>query len=301
MHKFYGQFEPPVDRFIYERYFRDEGIKGVFVECGAFDGLTENSCRFFEETLGWKGFNIEPVPWVYEKLCNNRPDTTNLNFALSDKVGTSTFTAVDHPVFGVDCTNGSLAHTAKHLSMLEADGCHFIEVPVRLLTWSEFVIQNGIKHVDLLVLDVEGHEVSVIEGMQDCSVLPDIFCIEIGHLDFFEIRSRLEKLGYVYDVSSHVNAFFIKRDLTSLFLFRLNHFKGVRLQIAEELTSVLEGTSAEVPHHEETVATLVAQKNSLLEELDSVRAHLHELTDLYNNIVTSKTWKIVERIRSFRR
>jgi hypothetical protein len=38
--RFYGQFDPPVDRFLFERYFAGSKRPGVFIECGAFDGET---------------------------------------------------------------------------------------------------------------------------------------------------------------------------------------------------------------------------------------------------------------------
>ena len=104
MNKFYGQFEPKVDEFIFRRYFPDENINGVFVECGAFDGETESSCKYFEETMGWTGFNIEPVPWIYEQLCIKRPRSKNLNLALSNIVDKAKFKAVIHPEFGKNCT-----------------------------------------------------------------------------------------------------------------------------------------------------------------------------------------------------
>lgn len=328
MHKFYGQFEPQVDKFIFERYFKDEGIKGVFVECGAFDGLTENSCKFFEETMGWKGYNVEPVPWVYESLCKNRPDSTNLNFALSDKIGTATFTAVDHPDFGVDCTNGSLAHTEKHFSMLEQAGCKFVRVEVDLLTWPEFIQRNDISHVDLLVLDVEGHELSVIDGMYGCDILPDVFCIEIGHLDFGEIRHKLSHLGYVYDVSSHVNAFFIKKEVVSLFTFRASRFEDNPVQVVSEVASIPDEaqhdmevqyskiTSLTLENHklkEEVVAltehdmevqhlktTLALENHRLKEEVAALTEHLNQVTSLYKSVVSSKGWRLVEAIRKIR-
>lgn len=220
MRKYYGQFEPSVDRFLFERYFNDESIRGVFVECGAFDGLTECSCKFFEETLGWKGYNFEPVPWIYEQLCSNRPASRNLNFALSNAIGESVFRAVVHPHFGKNCTNGSLQHTPTHSEMLEADGCTIIDVAVRLRTWRDFVEAEGVTHVDLFVLDVEGHELAVLEGMKDCPILPDLMCVEIGHLSFDAVRTSLHQLGYRYDISSHVNAFFIRNDCVPLFALR---------------------------------------------------------------------------------
>ena len=56
--RFYGQFDPPVDRFLFERFFAGSKRPGVFIECGAFDGETESSCKFFEESLGWWGTGI---------------------------------------------------------------------------------------------------------------------------------------------------------------------------------------------------------------------------------------------------
>jgi hypothetical protein len=116
--KFYGQFDPPVDSFIFRHYFPDTGFKGVFVECGSYDGLTECSCKFFEETMGWTGYNLEPLPWIYQDLCRNRPGSYNFNVALSDHNGQATFQAVIHPHFGDRCTNGSLKHTEAHAKWL---------------------------------------------------------------------------------------------------------------------------------------------------------------------------------------
>lgn len=279
MHKFYGQFTPPVDQFIFERYFRDIGIKGVFVECGAFDGLMECSCKFFEESMGWKGYNIEPVPWVYKRLCENRPASININRALSDKSGLATFQAVDHPTFGKECTNGSLAHTNAHRSLLQEGGCSFIPVEVSLMSWRDFVQQYNLARVDLLVLDVEGHELSVIEGMRGCEVLPDLICIEVGHLDFEEIRNQLGVLGYIYDISSHVNAFFVKSEKIPLFTLRA----------ATSNVSVTElGNQSQL-------------LGNLVEENQRLTKRVEELTWLYREITSSKLWKVVEKIRQWRR
>ncbi|MEI9889737.1 MAG: FkbM family methyltransferase [Caulobacteraceae bacterium] len=52
-----------------------------------------------------------------------------------------------------------------------------------MITWRDFVKQQRIDHVDLFTLDVEGHELAVIEGMKDCAVLPDVLCVAAGHLE----------------------------------------------------------------------------------------------------------------------
>lgn len=218
--KFYGQFDPPVDRFIFERYFPDKGISGVFVECGAFDGVMESSCKFFEETLGWRGFNFEPVPILYDRLVVNRPLAVNIDCALSDKDGFSQFRHAIHPELGGHFGNGSIDHHPAHLADLQLRGCTFDEFKVRTTTWKKFIEENKVDHVDLMVLDVEGHELSVLDGMKDCSVLPDVMCVEFGHIGLERLRGRMSSLDYVYDISSNGNAFFVRKDRLDLFALR---------------------------------------------------------------------------------
>lgn len=218
--RFYGQFGPPVDCFLFQRYFPDRDIQGVCVESGAFDGVTESSCKFFEETMGWQSYNIEPMPNAFERLIANRPASKNYHFALSDRCGKATFRQVSHPDLGLHFGNSSLSHTDLHLKDLQDRGCQFTEIEIPTMTWKEWISREKIPCVDLLVLDVEGHELQVIEGMMGSTVLPEIICVEIGHLSFGRVRQALSVLGYVYDITSHVNAFFIRADRLSLFALR---------------------------------------------------------------------------------
>lgn len=229
MYQFYGQFDPPVDRVLFERYFPDRNIRGTFVECGAYDGLVESSCKFFEETLGWTGYNLEPSPPNFRALQRNRPRSRNLPIGLSNQDGRASFMHAISPVHGEGFGNGSIQHTSAHLEALKNEGCTFERYEIEVMRWDSFVKREGVTHVDLFVLDVEGHEMQVIEGMHGCPVLPDILCIEVGHLSFDEVRSALARLGYVYDIGSHVNAFFIKAERVALFaLRRLDFFANPR-------------------------------------------------------------------------
>jgi FkbM family methyltransferase len=226
---FYGQFNPPVDAFIFNRYFPNRNFKGTFIECGAFDGVTISSCKFFEESLRWNGYNLEPVPIIFEKLCTNRPSSNNFNIGLSNFIGTATFTEAEHPEVGFNFGNGSLAHVDSHKAYLKDLGCIFHKMEVSLTTWKEFIKDQLIKQVDLFVLDVEGHELSVIDGMLDSDVLPTVLCVEVGHIDVNIIKSKLEPLGYIYDTSSHVNAFFIKENMKTSFMLRRAFYGPINL------------------------------------------------------------------------
>jgi len=206
--KFYGQWDPPVDKFLYDNYFKDKR-NGICIECGALDGLLESSCKFFEETMGWTTINVEPVPPLYEMLCNNRPDSINVRAALSGQSGAAEFMHAIHPSLGRRFGNGSLAHTPTHKQSLIKDGCKFEKYDVDLITYPELLEIAEIKELDLFVLDVEGHELQVLDGMHGSKILPKVFCIEHGHLGQ-QIDKYLSKLGYRFDKKSHNNSFYVK-------------------------------------------------------------------------------------------
>lgn len=207
--RYYGQWNPPVDKVLHENYFKDKN-NGVCIECGALDGVLESSCKFFEEFKGWTCVNVEPAPPTYEMLCKNRPDSINIMAALSNKSGTATFTHAIHPSYGQRFGNGSLAHTKDHKQSLLRDGCKFETYEVETITYQGLLNRSGIKSLDLFVLDVEGHELQVLEGMKNAILLPKIFCIEHGHLGN-KLNNHLNELGYKFDMKSHNNSFYIKK------------------------------------------------------------------------------------------
>lgn len=208
--KFYGQFDPPLDRVLYERYFEKRRKPGVFVECGAFDGVTSATCKFFEETLGWRGVNVEPSPPIYAELVKNRPGSTNVNAALAAGAGRATFHGIVHPQYGEKCSNGSLRHHPIHKAYIDDAGWEVKPYEVETVSWCDFVARQGLTRVDLFVLDVEGCELDVVAGMKGARVLPRIFCAEHGHLGVPALRAAIEPLGYRYDGSAEVNSFFVR-------------------------------------------------------------------------------------------
>lgn len=287
--KFYGQFEHQVDRFIFERYFPDTNIRGTFVECGAFDGQTECSCKFFEETMGWTAYNLEPVPWIFERLQANRPRSNNFNLGLSDKSGTASFQSVIHPRYGRQTTIGAIDHSPELKAALEADGCTFEPVDIQVLCWSDFIAKTGLKEIDLMVLDVEGHELAVLSGMQNSPVLPKVMCVEFGHAGFDDIRAVMNAMGYEYDTNSHANAFFIRRE--ALAAITLRHLAKPAPSTAAEDAALIENLTQRLADSERETSNLSAR-------VEFLQKRETELVDLYNSMIGSKAWKLA---RFFRR
>jgi FkbM family methyltransferase len=83
------------DRYLLENFFRGKR-NGVFLDVGAYDGEKFSNTLFFEESLGWKGLCVEPLPSAFQKLRARRSSICE-NVALSDFAGEAEF---------LDCDSG---------------------------------------------------------------------------------------------------------------------------------------------------------------------------------------------------
>jgi FkbM family methyltransferase len=203
-----GQFL--IDKYLHKTFFQNKR-GGFFVECGAVDGELETTCKFFECNLEWTGINIEPVPNLFKLLEHNRPNCTNLNVALSDKQCVATFAHAVHPRHGSIFGNGSLRHDEAHMEDLVKQGCRFEKYEVQCDKFSN--VFKPAREIDLFVLDVEGHELSALNGIMDLDVkyLPKIFCIEHSFAGIKNISNMLKTTHKLYSVQKH-NAIYTKTD-----------------------------------------------------------------------------------------
>ena len=205
-------------------YFPNK-VSGTVVECGTAEGYHEPSVSL--EKSGWKFYGFEPDPRFYSILLKTRPSGTNLPFALSDK---NELVEFEISAWG---GNSSLKHCNFHKNELMSydaqfdDGTKFKKIWVTSITWESFIKRYNIGHVDLFILDVEGSELSVINGMRKSQIWPDVLCVEFGYSDhknslmnerkkenfsgFKIIKDILKPLGYEFDYLNHNNLMFSKK------------------------------------------------------------------------------------------
>lgn len=207
--KFYGQFSNPrVDEYLYNTFFKNKQ-NGFFIECGAFDGITESSCKVFDD-IGWDGINIEAIPSEFLKLKNNRPNNTNLNIGLCGLEECGQI----KKFFTVQRTDGSHLgwggfHNEEKLKEISRHNVFIKSVDIKTLSFPT-LIKNYIndKTIDLFVLDVEGYELEVLKGLVTSSSLPKVLCIEFPQVGLHNISNIVTSVGYKYHSIKHNNVHF---------------------------------------------------------------------------------------------
>lgn len=165
---------------------------GVVVEMGGFDGKTFSNSWFFQYAVNWRALLVEAFPGNYEKMVVNRPDAINVFGAICPEDSVAFQPAISA------ATGGVLKDMSESHKQQFADGsAAVLDVPCMML--SELFQKNGIRHVDLFFLDVEGGELTVLETF-DWSIRIDIFVVEmdarVPEKDE-AVRQLLYKRGYV--------------------------------------------------------------------------------------------------------
>ena len=167
MNTFYGQLGE--DEHVHKIYFPTLR-NGTFLEMGALDGITYSNTKFFEDTMGWSGVLIEPIPSSFAKLEVNRPNCKLFQYAVSTKEGI------------VDIyENGAVSSVKENTTDDFYNRWHgwkntpLVQVPTRRL--GSILHEAGIKRIDFWSLDVEGSEFEALETM-DWSIPVDVLCIE---------------------------------------------------------------------------------------------------------------------------
>lgn len=164
-------FTNPVHSFL-RSFSRSLDHRPFFVQLGSNDGLVGDPIREFVIDWGWRGILIEPVPYCFERLQQNyeyiarsRPeDLTFINAAISDRAGQVDFWIVDQKKLAqlpfhqrqIAPRIGSL--DPKHLSRQAEVEEMTQKISVDALDWETLLERQGIKQVDLVHMDVEGHE-----------------------------------------------------------------------------------------------------------------------------------------------
>lgn len=182
---FYSQYAEDV---MLAELFSDQ--KGICVEVGANDGVTFSNTKHFEE-IGWKCILVEPTPTLCKKIRGCR---TGLLFecAASSSEGEMTL----HVAEGHDLYS-SLEPQGTMSSELEQRQTPIHGISVKVRTLNDILSEAAATQIDFVSIDVEGHELSVLQGFDLSRWRPKILLVEDNSdMDRTGVERHLTANGY---------------------------------------------------------------------------------------------------------
>ena len=168
------------DIFLNENIFKNKK-NGTYIELGALDGILYSNTKFFEDTLNWTGILIEPHPNNFILLKQNRPNNFLFNNLVSCHEEPLIFRYFVNNHSAVSGVENTLSQ--HHFdTYFESDNewnksLQQNKIVIKPTKLSEIIRETKLTHIDLLSLDVEGHEYEVLQSW-DFSIPIDIILIE---------------------------------------------------------------------------------------------------------------------------
>lgn len=178
---------------------------GYFIEAGANDGVRQSNTYYLEKRLGWSGLLVEPVPRLAARCRKNRPGSVVEQCVLVDAGHTGgTFEVMDLDLMTIVVDQEQRGRdTEQHIRDAErVQGISRSVVHVKGRTLTELLDAHSVTSVDLLSLDVEGAELTVLAGLDLDRHAPRLVLIETKEPDL--VGSRLgDRYTLVAQLSHH--------------------------------------------------------------------------------------------------
>lgn len=183
------------DKFIEDYLINNNFIvPPLFLDIGAYDGITFSNSKLFEEKYGWKRVMVDAkeeeitkIGGFYEFISPNKGEYADFHFE-AEKWG--------------------LAHIIPNTKG-EGKKC---------ITLSEFCSRENIEEIGILSIDIEGREIECVEELfKNTTIRPFIICIEGNSAEEkTKIRESLSK-EYTEIKELNVNLIFVLKDRNKYF------------------------------------------------------------------------------------
>ena len=176
----------------------------VFMQIGAFDGVSCDPLREFVIAHGWQGILVEPQPTAYQKLVTNYREQQGLifkNCAVTQSRGELELYIVsgdDMPDWVGGLAGFSRESIEKHESIIPGISKHITSIRVPTVTFADLLSELPAP-LDLLQIDTEGFDAQLLEMFPFGQCLPSLIHFERKHLSpqvLDDCLKNLHKYGY---------------------------------------------------------------------------------------------------------
>lgn len=168
---------------------------GYFVEAGASDGIELSNTYLLEKEFGWSGICVEPIPDIFKKLVENRPNSRCFQSPLFSEADKD----VVFSIAGYSLVSGITDFIGdkwkEHVKSTKRDVTIKTDTLMNILDKS-----NAPKFIEYLSLDTEGSEFEILKNFDFSKYKFGL--VDIEHNDVepsrTQIRELLLKNGYTY-------------------------------------------------------------------------------------------------------
>jgi FkbM family methyltransferase len=194
------------------RAFATAFPEAVFIEIGANDGEQHDHLGPLIRTNRWRGVMVEPVPYVFARLCRNYGGLERValeNAAIADTDGQRPFyhlaPVADYVQEGLPQWYdgiGSFSREAvvDHVRLIPDIEQRLVETKVPCLTFDSLCAKHSVTDLDLLVVDTEGYDHEILRSTDFARYRPAMVVYEHYHLPLDQIKSTRDAMhaaGYL--------------------------------------------------------------------------------------------------------
>ena len=183
----------------------------VFMQIGAFDGVSCDPLREFVMAHNWQGILVEPQPTAFKKLVANYSEQQGLifkNCAVTQTRGELELFVVsgdDMPDWVGGLAGFSRESIEKHESIVPGISKHITSIRVPTVTFGDLIAELPAP-LDLLQIDTEGFDAQLLEMFPFEQCRPSLIHFERKHLPprvLDDCLRNLQKYGYRFAFDGH--------------------------------------------------------------------------------------------------
>ena len=190
--------------------------KGFYLEVGAFNGIAESISLRFEKELNWTGLLIEPNPLHYNYLKSNRSKNICLNnICLSKKYLNKKLFIKNLNLMSYIVNNKNeiqfTDYPIKRINKMAKDAKlgNFKNYECKIEILENIFKKKKIKVIDLAIIDVEGSELELLDGINFKKFDIKYFCIE--SYNFKKLKQYMKRKKYIFIKKLHREDYVFKK------------------------------------------------------------------------------------------
>ena len=165
---------------------------GVCLEVGGADGIDQSNSLHLERKYNWKSYLVEPTIDQFNLLKKFRKDAVCQRYAF---VSCDTFASEKNIEIKLNNLQSTIVSNKSNLEEHKTE-----LVPTNTL--DNFFIDNGIKNLDLLILDVEGYEIQVLEGYKKDQSIINFMLVEAMNFKIFDAYANSRSWKFIKHIGT---------------------------------------------------------------------------------------------------